>query len=256
MKNKKIFLFALAVGLTVALIPPGSSNLGIMDQLKTSALEGFEIFGGAEDTNGTETNGTETNSTIEEKFYEKTEEFYELIERLFVLYSDSNSTSGDTNATTYTFGDYEFYFGETEDGYCFGDVNGTMYFIQDINGTLPNSADTHLSNLFPTFDKILKALGDGKIGRAFGLMNSCEARMKATEKHLCKVVERNARKEEKEVELQMRKEEREGKKVEAKEKGKGKDKEDDKGKGKDNKGKGKDKDKDNKGKGKGKPNIW
>ncbi|MCK4311051.1 MAG: hypothetical protein KAV80_06325 [Methanomicrobia archaeon] len=252
MKKKKIFLFALAVGLTVALISPGSSNLGIMDQLKTSAFEEFEIFGGAEDTNGTETNGTETNSTIEEKFYEKTEEFYELIERLFVLYSDSNSTSGDTNATTYTFGDYEFYFGETEDGYCFGDVNGTMYFIQDINGTLPNSADTHLSNLFPTFDKILKALGDGKIGRAFGLMNSCEARMKATEKHLCKVEERSVRKEEKELELQIRKEERERKKEEAKEKGKDKD---DKSKGKED-DKGKDKDKDNKGKGKGKPKVW
>jgi len=242
MKNKKfVFLsFALAVGLTIGAISSGSSSLGVIDQIKANAFEGFEIF--------TDTNGTETNSTIEEKVYEEIEDFYEAVERLFVLYSDSNSTSWDINATTYTIGDYEFYFGETEEGYYFGDVNGTMYFIQDINGTLPNSADSHLNNLMPTFDKILKALEDGKMGRAFGLLNSCEVRMKATEKHLCKVEERNVRKEEKELELQTRKEEREREKEE-----KAKDK-DDKGKGKDkdkDKDKGKDKDEDN-GKGKGK----
>jgi len=244
MKNKKfVFLsFALAVGLTIGAISSSSSGIGIVDQIKANAFEGFEIFTG-------DTNGTETNSTIEEKFYEEIEDFYDSIERLFVLYSDSNSTSWDINATTYTIGDYEFYFGETEDGYYFGDVNGTMYFIQDINGTLPNSADSHLSNLMPTFDKILKALEDGKMGRAFGLLNSCEVRMKATEKHLCKVEERNVRKEEKELELQTRKEEREREKEEkAKDKeDKGKDK--DKDKDKDNgKGKGKDKDKKKNGK--------
>jgi len=237
MKNKKfVFLsFALAVGLTIGAISSNSSSLGIVDQIKANAFEGFEIFTG-------DTNGTETNSTIEEKVYEEIEDFYEAVERLFVLYSDSNSTSWDINATTYTIGDYEFYFGETEEGYYFGDVNGTMYFIQDINGTLPNSADSHLNNLMPTFDKILEALEDGKMGRIFGLLNSCEVRMIATEKHLCKVEERNVRKEEKELELQTRKEEREREKEE-------KDKED-KGKGKDN-DKGKDKDEDN-GKGKGK----
>ena len=241
MKNKKfVFLsFALAVGLTIGAISSSSSSLGIVDQIKANAFKGFEIFTG-------DTNGTETNSTIEEKFYEETEDFYEAIESLFVLYSDSNSTSWDINATTYTIGDCEFYFGETEEGYYFGDVNGTLYFIQDINGTLPNSADAHLRNLLPTFDKILGALEDGKMGRAFGLLNSCEVRMIATEKHLCKVEERNVRKEEKELELQTRKEEREREKEE-----KAKDKED-KGKGKDNnKGKGKGKD-NNKGKGKGK----
>jgi len=244
MKNKKfVFLsFALAVGLTIGAISSSSSGIGIVDQIKANAFEGFEIFTG-------DTNGTETNSTIEEKFYEEIEDFYDSIERLFVLYSDSNSTSWDINATTYTIGDYEFYFGETEDGYYFGDVNGTMYFIQDINGTLPNSADSHLSNLMPTFDKILKALEDGKMGRAFGLLNSCEVRMKATEKHLCKVEERNVRKEEKELELQTRKEEREKEKEEKakdkEDKGKGKDKDKDNGKGKD-----KDKDKDKKKNGK------
>ena len=242
MKNKKfVFLsFALAVGLTIGAISSNSSSLGIVDQIKANAFKGFEIFTG-------DTNGTETNSTIEEKFYEETEDFYEAVERLFVLYSDSNSTSWDINATTYTMGDYEFYFGEPEEGYYFGDVNGTMYFIQDINGTLPNSANTHLNNLLPTFDKILKALEDGKMGRAFGLLNSCKVRMMATEKYLCKVEERNVRKEEKELELQTRKEEREREKEEKakdkEDKGKGKDK--DKGKDNDNgKGKGKDKDKD------------
>jgi len=247
MKNKKfVFLsFVLALGLTIGAISSSGSSLGIVDQIKANAFEEFEIF--------TDTNGTETNSTIEEKVYEEIEDFYEAIERLFVLYSDSNSTSWDINATTYTIGDYEFYFGETEDGYYFGDVNGTMYFIQDINGTLPNSADSHLNNLMPTFDKILKALEDGKMGRVFGLLNSCEVRMTATEKHLAKIEERNVRKEERELELQTRKEEREREKEE-----RAKDKED-KGKGKDNdkgKGKGKDKDKEDKGKGrdKGKDN--
>jgi len=247
MKKKKIFLFALALGLTIALISPSTSNPGVIDQIKTSAFGGFEIF--------TDTNGTETNSTIEEKFYEETDDFYEAIERLFVLYSDSNSTSQDINATTYTLGDYEFYFGETENGYYFGDVNGTMYYIQDINGTLPNSADTQMDNLLPTFDKILKALQDGKIGRAFGLLNSCEVRMKATEKYLSKVEERNVRKEEKELELQTRKENREIKKEEKakdkEDKGKGKGKGNDNNKGK-GKGNDKNKDKENNGKGKGK----
>ncbi|MEA1994181.1 MAG: hypothetical protein U9N35_07315, partial [Euryarchaeota archaeon] len=262
MKNKKIFLAALAIGLLIALIPPGSSNMSLMAQLKGSAFEEVELFMGNEDTNGTEANGTSTNSTIEEKLYKEVDDFYDSVESVFFLYSDSNSTAEEINATAYTIGDYEFYFGETEEGYYFGDVNGTdvngtVYYIQDINGTLPNSADSHLSNMLPTFDKILQALEEGKTGRAFGLLTSCEARMKATNRYLEKVEGRKLRKEEREMELQTKREERELRlQTKREEKEKRKEDKDNNGKDKDKdnsgKGKGKDKDKDNSGKGKGK----
>ncbi len=257
MKNKKFMFFALAVAVIVGLtIPGGSSATGVMGQIKEKAFEEVAMFTGSEDTNGTDTNGTDTNSTIEEKLYEQTEGTYESLEEVFVLYSDTNSTDTNaTNATSYTIGDYEFYFGESDDGYYFGDVNGTMYYIQDTNGTLPTSSSTHLSNIISTFGMVLDALEDGKVGRAFGLLTSIDARMSATGRYLDKVKERNERKEERIEELQARKEERERERAEKKEeKNKGVDKENGKGKGKDedNPGKGKGKDEDNPGKGKGK----
>jgi len=241
MKKKKLFPFLLAIGILVGTVSMGGSNFSLIGQIKSSAFQEFEIF--------RDTNATDSNSTIEEKLNDEIEDFYESIEELFVLYSDSNSTYIEANATMYTLGDHEFYFGKTEEGYYFGDVNGTIYYIEDINGTLPDSADTHLNSLLPTFEKVLKALEDGKLGRAFGLLNSCEVRLRATDRYFSKVQERNQKKEERELKLQIKKETKKNIEKENKNKGKeNKNRDNDKGNGK---GKKKDKDK-NKDKGKNK----
>ena len=262
MKKRNLLLMGLTVALTLVLLSSASSDSGtssgVMDQIKSSAFGEVDIFTG---------NETDTNSTIEEKLYEEMDDFYSTLEDLFVGYRDSNATSWDANATSYNLGDYEFYFGTTEEGvYYFGDGE-EWYFINDVNGTLPNSAAAHLEGSLPTLEKIIQALEEGKTGRAFGLLTSCGARMKATEKHLGKVEERKLRKEERETEMQEKREEREEKIQEKREERERKNKEekdkkekkekeekDKKEKKEKDKKEKKEKDKDNNGKGKGRDN--
>jgi hypothetical protein len=215
MQRKNLFLTALVIGtIGMLLLSSGGSAGSLMSEIKSNAFKETEIFAGSEDTNGTDTNGTDTNSTIEEKLYDQMDDFYGALEDLFVGYSDSDSNATDSNATwdtnsTYTIGDYEFYFGTTDDQYYFGDVNGTMYFI-DINGTLhDNSTDALLTGSLSALEKIMGALDAGKIGMAFGLLTSCEARLKAVDRHLGKIEEMKLRKEEREMEMQEKREERE-----------------------------------------------
>ena len=186
---------------------------------------------GAGDTNSTPTDGGSNSSTIDQKLADETKEFYDTMLDLFSNNQDSNMstvvilpTPGDTNSTgedsnastgdtntsstdvnatiglnQFTIGDYQFYLGLNEQGYYFGDVNGSVYFIQ--NGDLPISVSVHLSKLIPTMEKIQLALEQGEIGRAYGLLNSLESRMTASARYLVK----REQIEQKKLEIQERK---------------------------------------------------
>lgn len=182
---------------------------------------------GLGDTNSTSTDGGSNSSTIDQKLADETKEFYDTMLDLFSNNQDSNmstvvilptpgdtnSTGGDTNSSTgstgdvnatfglnqFTLGEYQFYLGLNEEGYYFGDVNGSVYFIQKAD--LPISVSVHLSKLIPTMEKIQLAIEEGYIGRAYGLLNSLEARMTASARYIVKHEEQ----EQKKLEIQERK---------------------------------------------------
>ncbi|KYC45299.1 MAG: hypothetical protein APG12_00029 [Candidatus Methanofastidiosum methylothiophilum] len=185
----------------------------------------FAEDNGLGDTNSTSTDGGSNSSTIDQKLADETKEFYDTMLDLFSNNQDSNmstvvilptqdtnSTGGDTNASTgstdantsfglnqFTLGEYQFYLGLNEEGYYFGDVNGSVYFIQKAD--LPISVSVHLSKLIPTMEKIQLAIEEGNIGRAYGLLNSLEARMTASARYIVKHEEQ----EQKKLEIQERK---------------------------------------------------
>ena len=185
---------------------------------------------GAGDTNSTSTDGGSNSSMIDQKLSAETKEFYDTMLDLFSKNQDSNmstvvilptedtnSTGGDSNASSgdtntssgdvnataglnkFTIGDYQFYLGLNEQGYYFGDMNGSVYFVQ--NADLPISVSVHLSKLIPTMEKIQLAIEQGDIGRAYGLLNSLESRMTASARYLVK----REQIEQKKLEIQERK---------------------------------------------------
>ena len=182
---------------------------------------------GVGDTNSTSTDGGSNSSTIDQKLTDETKEFYDTMLDLFSKNQDSNistvvilptpgdtnSTSGDSNASTgstgdvnataglnqFTIGDLQFYLGLNEQGYYFGDMNGSVYFIEKAD--LPISVSVHLSKLIPTMEKIQLALEQGDTGRAYGLLNSLEARMTASARYIVK----REQIEQKKLEIQERK---------------------------------------------------
>ena len=168
---------------------------------------------------------TSESSVIDEKLTEKANEFYEIIEEIFILYGVTPETEEETGDETteettgdetgeettneegvYTMGEYEFYFEEKEDGYYFTDIDGNSYFIDSFE--LPQSVYSHLSQISSTLDKISLAIEEGKTGRAFGLLTSLEARLKATERYLEKDATRTQLKEQNEIKLQEKLQER------------------------------------------------
>jgi hypothetical protein len=190
---------------------------------------------GTGDTNSTSTDGGSNSSTIDQKLVDQSKEFYDTMFDFFSKNQDSNMstvvitpTPGDTNSTEgdgnstpvddtnnsatdvnasfgldkIQIGDLEFYLGLNEEGYYFGDVNGSVYFIQKEG--LPISVSVHLSKLLPTMDKILLALEEGYTGRAYGLLNSLESRITAS----ARFIEKRGEQEQKKLEIQERKQNR------------------------------------------------
>jgi len=251
MKNTHRYMaFLIGIGLLLSVIAPAMAESTIEDITNVVFEEAEEI----EDV-------TSETSLIDEKFTEKSNEFYEIIEEIFVLYGVNPETEEETTpeeplgeetgeeSTTeeeapeegvYTLGEFEFYFEEKEDGYYFTDIDGNSYYIDSFN--LPQSVYSHLSQISSTLDKISLAIDDGKTGRAFGLLTSLEARLKASERYLEKDATRTQLKEQNELKLQEKLEERErikqmiqDKKDEAKNNNSSKDNED-KGNSKGNSG--------------------
>ena len=216
MKNStKYMAILIGIGLLLSVIVPALAE-GTIGDISGVALEEAEEIEDA----------TSDNSVLEEKFTEKSNEFYEVIEQIFVLYGvspDAEEETGEEETPDetpeelpeeevpdegmYTIGDYEFYFEEKEDGYYFTDVDGNSYYIDSFE--LPQSVYSHLSQISKTLDKISLALEEDKIGRAFGLLTSLEARMKATERYLEKDATREELKEQNQIKLQEKLEERE-----------------------------------------------
>ncbi len=220
MKTTNIALL-IGIGLLLSVIAPALAESTIEDISNVAFEEAEEI----EDV-------TSEPSVIDEKFTEKANEFYETIEQIFVLYGVTPETEeevgeepppeeqtgeepGEETTTEeetpeegmYTLGEYEFYFEEKEDGYYFTDVDGTSYYIDSFD--LPQSVYSHLSQISKTLDKISLAIEDGYTGRAFGLLTSLEARLRATERYLEKDATRTQLKEQNELKLQEKLEERE-----------------------------------------------
>lgn len=216
MKNTHRYMAVLiGIGLLLSIVAPVLAE-GTIEEITGVALEEAEEIEDA----------TSDSSVIDEKFTEKANEFYEIIEEIFILYGVTPETEEDTGEETtpeetpeenpeeetseegiYTIGDYEFYFEEKEDGYYFTDIDGNSYFIDSLN--LPQSVYSHLSQISKTLDKISLAIDEGNTGRAFGLLTSLEARLKATERYLEKDATRTQLKEQNELKLQEKLEERE-----------------------------------------------
>ncbi|KYC52763.1 MAG: hypothetical protein AMQ74_00612 [Candidatus Methanofastidiosum methylothiophilum] len=214
MKTKYIALL-IGIGVILSVIAPALAESTIEDITGIAFEEVEEIEEVTSET-----------SVIEEKFTEKANEFYEIIEEIFVLYGvtlESEEGAGEEQSSEEptdegaeeevseegmcTLGEYEFYFEEKEDGYYFTDVDGTSYYIDSFD--LPQSVYSHLSQISKTLDKISLAIEDGYTGRAFGLLTSLEARLKATERYLEKDATRTQLKEQNELKLQEKLEERE-----------------------------------------------
>ncbi|HNR44614.1 MAG TPA: hypothetical protein PKH80_05550 [Methanofastidiosum sp.] len=218
MKNTHRYMaFLIGIGLLLSVIAPAMAESTIEDIANVAFEEAEEI----EDV-------TSETSVIDEKFTEKSNAFYEIIEEIFILYGVTPETEEETTpeeplgeetgeeTTTeeeapeegvYTLGEFEFYFEEKEDGYYFTDIDGNSYYIDSFN--LPQSVYSHLSQISSTLDKISLAIEEGKTGRAFGLLTSLEARLKATERYLEKDATRTQLKEQNELKLQEKLEERE-----------------------------------------------
>ena len=218
MKNTHRYMAVLiGIGLLLSIVAPVLAE-GTIEDISNVALEEAEEIEDA----------TSDSSVIDEKFTEKANEFYEIIEEIFILYGVTPETEEETGEETtpeeptgeettteeeapeegiYALGEYEFYFEEKEDGYYFTDIDGNSYFIDSLN--LPQSVYSHLSQISKTLDKISLAIDEGNTGRAFGLLTSLEARLKATERYLEKDATRTQLKEQNELKLQEKLEERE-----------------------------------------------
>ena len=222
MKNTHRYMaFLIGIGLLLSVIAPAMAESTIEDITNVAFEEAEEIEEATSET-----------SVIDEKFTEKSNAFYEIIEEIFILYGVTPETEEETTPedtpeeplgeetgeeTTseeeapeegvYTLGEFEFYFEEKEDGYYFTDIDGNSYYIDSFN--LPQSVYSHLSQISSTLDKISLAIEEGKTGRAFGLLTSLEARLKATERYLEKDATRTQLKEQNELKLQEKLEERE-----------------------------------------------
>lgn len=196
MKTTYIALL-IGMGMLLSLIAPILAESTIEDITNVAFGEAQEI---EEVTSGT--------SVIEEKFTEKANAFYGIIEQIFILYGVTKESGEEmiSEAGIYKLGDYEFYFEEKEDGYYFTDVDGTSYFIDSFD--LPQSVYSHLSQISKALDKISLAIEDGHTGRAFGLLTSLEARLRATERYLEKDSTRTQLKEQNKLKLQEKLKER------------------------------------------------